>query len=70
MLLSTVLLALSLYSPADLRVVADTVRPPKPPPTTPRAARGKPATERAKPALAPKAKPVGEPRLKRRKPPG
>jgi hypothetical protein len=63
--MTSIVLALSLLfaSPADVRIAADTVRAPKPPPLAPTAGRGKPA-----PPLKPK--PVGEPQLKRRKPPG
>lgn len=56
-------LILSLIRPADLRAIADTVKAPKPPPLAP-------STSRGKPAPPPKGKPVGEPQLKRRKPPG
>jgi hypothetical protein len=56
-------LALSFGGPADIRAVPDTARAPKPPPLAPTAGRGKPA-------LPSKGKPVGEPQLKRRKPPG
>ena len=62
-MLLPLLLILTLVRPADLRAIADTVKAPKPPPLAPSTPRGKPA-----PPL--KGKPVGEPQLKRRKPPG
>lgn len=62
MILSTLLLVLTLAAPARLPAVADTVRAPKPRSLTP-------TIERRKPEPTPKGKPVGEPQLKRRKPP-
>jgi hypothetical protein len=62
MTLALLLLSLTLPSPADLRAVTDTSKaPPKPLPMAPSTQRGKPV---------PPPKPVGEPKLKRRKPPG
>jgi len=63
MTLATLLLALALASPAEIRALPDTVKAPKPPPLAP-------TMERRKPLPPPKGKPVGEPQLKRRKPPG
>ncbi len=62
MTLSMLLLSLALVSPAEIRALPDTARAPKPPPLVPTMERRKPAP--------PKGKPVGEPQLKRRKPPG
>jgi len=68
MLLTQILLTLSLWSPAEIRAVADTGKaPPKPPPLAPTNPKG-PSGDKGKPA-PPKGKPVGEPELKRRKPP-
>ncbi|HEV8599652.1 MAG TPA: hypothetical protein VGQ69_09860 [Gemmatimonadales bacterium] len=55
-------LTLVITGPADVQAVADTVRAPKPPPLAPTVGRGKPIPTT-------KGKPVGEPQLKRRKPP-
>ena len=63
--MTSILLALTLAfaSPIDVRALADTVKAPKPPPLAPTMGRGKPTPPS-------KGKPVGEPQLKRRKPPG
>lgn len=71
--MTSVLLALTLALavPAEVQSVADTVKAPKPPTLAPSSGRGKPAAPsigRGKPAPS-KGKPVGEPQLKRRKPP-
>ena len=71
MTLATLLLSLALASPTEIRAVSDTVRAPKPPPLAPTTQRRKPEPPPlVKPAPRPKGKPVGEPQLKRRKPPG
>ncbi|HTL04620.1 MAG TPA: hypothetical protein VL241_02655 [Gemmatimonadales bacterium] len=62
MTFAALLLALALSSPADIRALPDTARAPKPPPLAP-------SVDRRKPQPPPKGKPVGEPQLKRRKPP-
>ena len=59
MILSTLLLVLTLSAPTPPRVAADTAKAPKPPPLQP-TLKGK---------APPKGKPLGEPQLKRRKPP-
>jgi hypothetical protein len=74
MILSTLLLTLTLAAPANLPAVADTIRAPKPQSLAPTIERRKPeprapTIERRKPQPPPKGKPVGEPQLKRRKPP-
>lgn len=68
MSLAPLLLAWSLLAPPDVRAVADTGKaaPPKPL-VQPKPAPTPPTIEKGKPA--PKPKPVGEPELKRRKPP-
>jgi hypothetical protein len=72
MTLATLFLSLALAAPTEIRAVSDTVRAPKPPALRPTTERRKPAPtmERRKPAPPPRGKPVGEPQLKRRKPPG
>ena len=72
-MLSALLLSLALITPGELRAVADTGKAPKRPPAAAPATAKRPPSKapavvtRGKPAPAPKS--LGEPQLKRRKPP-
>ena len=74
MIMTSIFLAISLSIavPTTGAAAADTVKAPKPPTLAPRGGREKPAAPtigRGKSAPPSKGKPVGEPQLKRRKPP-
>ncbi len=71
-MLSALLLSLALITPGEIRVVADTGKAPKRPAAAPATAKRPPSkapavVPRGKPAPTPKS--LGEPQLKRRKPP-